>query len=148
MKVQPKKKAVAVREKSSTEAPVPAPPAPATTASSAVTYVVYREAQPVEGFSHLYKYFSTELKYPEEAIRDSIQGLVTVTFMIDSQGRPGKISILNSLGPLFDAEAIRLVNNMPAWRPATIDGKPIAAKFSLPLNFQFNATANQSQKPE
>lgn len=141
MNIQPKKKAVAVREKDVTDAS--GTPANATPTSSPVTYVVFKEAQPVEGFSHLYKYFGAELKYPEAAIPDSIQGLITVTFVIDTHGKVGKISILNSLGPLFDAEAIRLVNNMPAWHPATIDGKPITTKFSLPLNFQLIKTGKQ-----
>lgn len=114
-----------------TEAKVESKPEPSTSP------VVYVEAEPINGFPHLYEYFESELKYPEEAVNDSVQGVVTVAFIITSRGQVDKITVMNSLGPAFDAEAIRLISHMPAWKPATIDGSPVASRFSLPLNFQF-----------
>ena len=127
VEVRPKKIKRTVPEKKET---MPAPTGP-------VVYLVYREAEPIEGFTNLYKYFDAELKYPELAQRDSLYGIVTVTFIVNSKGQIDKITVLNSPAPVFNAEAIRLIRNMPAWRPATIDGKPVPSKFSLPLNFRF-----------
>ncbi|MBL7850115.1 MAG: energy transducer TonB [Cyclobacteriaceae bacterium] len=115
-----------------TEAKVEPTPEPSTST------VVYMEAEPINGFPHLYAYFEKELAYPEEAIKDSVEGIVTAAFIITSRGQVDKITVLNSLGPAFDAEAIRLISNMPPWKPASIDGKPVATRFALPLNFQFN----------
>lgn len=102
------------------------------------TTVDYREAEPVKGYPDLYAYFSRELKYPEAALLDSIpvQGVVSVSFVVDKEGKPVKISIQNSLGPLFDSEAKRLIENMPQWRPASLNGKPVPAKIAVPLTFQ------------
>jgi TonB family protein len=97
---------------------------------------VYVQAEPVEGYPHLYAYFNAELKYPQEAMKDSIRGEVIAEFTISSQGIPEKIGIEQSLGPLFDREVIRLITNMPAWKPATYKNKPVASKMSLPLTFQ------------
>ncbi len=130
VKVKPKPSGVALQKKEANEEKTK-PPTPST-----AVYLVYREAEPIEGISHLYQYFGNELKYPEEAVRDSIEGLVTVTFLISSRGQIEQITLLNSLSPAIDAEALRLIRNMPAWKPATIDGKPVPSKFSLPLTFQ------------
>ncbi len=97
---------------------------------------VYQQAEPVNGFPHLYEYLNSQIQYPQHAISDSIQGVVTVTFIIDPAGNAGKIQIQNSLGLAFDEEARRLITNMPSWRPATLNGKPTAAKISIPLTFQ------------
>jgi len=96
----------------------------------------YLEAEPAEGYPNLYDYFAKELRYPVEAVKDSIQGIVSVSFLIDQEGKPVQIKILNSLGPAFDKEAQRLIENMPVWKPATLNDKPVAAKISLPFTFQ------------
>jgi TonB family protein len=97
---------------------------------------VYLQAEPIDGYAALYEYFNTHLNYPEGAIPDSIQGVETVAFTINRDGRPEKITIRQSLGKLFDDEAIRLINTMPHWKPATLNGEPIASQLSIPLTFR------------
>lgn len=96
----------------------------------------YVEAEPVNGYPHLYSYFDSELHYPKDAIGDTIQGTLSVSFVIDRDGKPVKIQIENSLGPLFDQETVRLIQNMPAWKPATVNGKSLPSRISLPLTFR------------
>lgn len=127
VRVAPKK---SVKETPKQEAAqVPAAVEPATTVS-------YQQATPVDGFTALYAYFSRELRYPEEGLADSIQGVATAWFVIDRKGHVGRVTVLNSLGPAFDTEIIRLIRNMPAWSPATVNGHPVPSMFSIPLNFQ------------
>jgi TonB family protein len=97
--------------------------------------VSYVQAEPVQGYPALYEYFNRELQYPQEAIKDSIQGVVTVTFYINATGVADRIKVENSLGELFDRETIRMIENMPPWKPATINGKPVESRLSLPLTF-------------
>lgn len=94
------------------------------------------EAEPVDGYPALYEYFSRELRYPGEGVKDSVQGVVTVSFVIGTTGNPEKIQIEHSLGEAFDREAVRLIRNMPAWKPATVNGNPLPTKLSVPLTFQ------------
>jgi TonB family protein len=96
----------------------------------------YVQAEPVEGYPALYEYFSRELKYPSDAMADSIQGVVLVVFNINKQGKRERISVEQSLGTAFDKEALRVVENMPEWKPATLNSKPVVSRISIPLTFQ------------
>jgi TonB family protein len=84
----------------------------------------YVQAEPAKG-------------YPQEALKDSIQGVSTVSFIINKDGSHTKVEVVNSLGPAFDKEIARLVENMPEWKPALLNGKPVPSKISLPITFQF-----------
>ncbi len=96
----------------------------------------YVQAEPTSGYPLLYEYFASKLIYPQEALKDSIQGVSTVSFIINKDGTPGKIEVVNSLGPAFDKEIARLIESMPGWKPALLNGKPVASKISLPITFQ------------
>jgi TonB family protein len=97
---------------------------------------VYVQAEPVEGYESLYNYFNSQLVYPAESVKDSIQGVQTISFIINAQGRPENIQVKQSLGEPFEKEAKRLIEKMPVWKPATLNGKPVASQMSLPLTFQ------------
>lgn len=101
---------------------------------------VYLPAEPVQGYPHLYKYFNDQLSYPKEAAKDSIQGVVSVTFIVRPTGVVDHITIVNSLGPLFDAEALRVMHGMPPWKPAQLNGKTVPSKMSVPLTFRIEST--------
>jgi TonB family protein len=97
---------------------------------------VFIQATPKDGYPALYEYFSRELTYPKEALSDSIQGVVSVSFSIGSAGKPENVTVEQSLGDVFDKEAIRLIEDMPEWNPATYKGTAIPSKMSLPITFQ------------
>jgi len=96
----------------------------------------YVQAEPHNGYSDLYNFFNANLVYPAEALKDSIQGVQTISCVINAVGKPEQIEIVNSLGEPFERESRRLIENMPAWKPATLNGKPVASKISLPITFQ------------
>lgn len=97
---------------------------------------VYVAAIPVAGYDTLYAYLNRELIYPAVAIKDSLQGVMIVSFHINTEGRPERIKTSGTLGKPFEAEAVRLIEHMPLWKPATVDGKPVRSKISIPLTFQ------------
>jgi protein TonB len=107
---------------------------PAETAKADVGYV---EAAPAKGYPDLYAYFEKELTYPEEAMSNPVEGVVTVAFTITRKGKIENINIDNSLGELFDREAMRVITQMPDWKPASYNGKPVSSTVSLPLTFQY-----------
>lgn len=96
----------------------------------------YVQAEPVNGYQDLYSYFNSNIVYPPEALKDSVQGVQTISFIIGVDGKPRDLQILQSLGEPFEKECRRLIDNMPTWKPATLNGKPVASKVSLPLTFQ------------
>lgn len=97
---------------------------------------VYVQAEPINGYPDLYAYFDRELAYPQEAVADSVQGVVTVIFSIDPQGKAQHIQIENSLGRAFDREVFKVLANMPPWKPASYNGQHVNSKVSIPLTFQ------------
>lgn len=96
----------------------------------------YLQAQPRQGYDHLYSYFNENLAYPAHALKDSVEGISTVSFTIDENGQVSRITVTQSLGAEFDKEAVRLIREMPAWQPATFNGRPVASQLSVPLTFQ------------
>ncbi len=98
------------------------------------TYI-YAEAEPVEGLTYLYAYFRENLTYPDELRKDSIEGVVLISFVILKDSTVGSVKVVQSLGEKFDNEAVRVINNMPKWAPATINSTPVSSRLSIPLTF-------------
>jgi TonB family protein len=96
---------------------------------------VFIPAEPTSGYDALYEYFAKELHYPPEAIKDSIQGVILVSFVINTEGMPERVETDHMLGEVFEKEAIRLIEQMPVWKPALLDGSPVNSKVSVPITF-------------
>ncbi len=88
--------------------------------------------------SKLGEYIGKNLHYPETARKAGQEGKVFVTFIVSEQGRIEKAEILKGLGSELDAEAIRLIENMPAWIPAKQGGQVVACRYNLPIHFSLN----------
>lgn len=84
------------------------------------------------------KYIATSIKYPQEAQKQKIQGRVTVQFVIEKDGSITEVRVLRSVDPLLDAEAIRVVKNMPKWKPGTQRGEPVRVSYTVPINFRLD----------
>jgi len=87
------------------------------------------------GEAALMDYLIKNIKYPEQAKKDSITGKVIVRFVVDKAGKVTDCTILRSANPLLDAEAVRVVGAMPAWTPGKQRGKVVSVYYTLPINF-------------
>lgn len=65
-----------------------------------------------------------------------IPGRAIVRFVVDTIGQINDITILRSLTPACDKEAIRLVKSMPRWIPGEEDGVKVPVYFNLPISFR------------
>ena len=83
-------------------------------------------------------YISKNLVYPAQAIKDGIKGRVLVSFIVEKDGSITNPEILKSVHPLLDAEALRLVTNMPKWTPGMHLGFPRRVKYTIPINFRLD----------
>lgn len=82
---------------------------------------------------------SKELKYPEECMKDNIQGRSIIQFTVGTDGAIRDIKVLRSAGnELLDAEAVRAtsVAIKDGWTPGKVGGKPVAVTYTLPLMFR------------
>ena len=96
------------------------------------------------GMGALMQYLSDNIRYPEEK---DIQGRVIVRFVVGKDGSISNAQVVKSLHPSFDAEALRIINNMPKWIPGTQNGKPVNVKYVVPINFK-SSNANSATKEE
>ena len=76
------------------------------------------------------------LKYPQEAVRDGVQGRVMVEFVIGIDGKVTDVKVLRGVHEDLDNEAIRVVSSSPDWTPGIADGKAVAIKYTFPVLFQ------------
>ena len=87
------------------------------------------------GSSALLNYLKSYV-YPRDALKDSIQGRVLVQFIIEKDGSITNVKVENSVYPSLDAEAIRLVLQMPKWKPGKQLGSLRRVRYVVPVNFQ------------
>ena len=87
------------------------------------------------GEDSLYAYIARNIKYPETAKKEKIEGRVFVTFVIEKDGQVSSAKILRDIGGGCGEEAIRVVKNMPKWKPGTQRGNPVRFRFNLPVSF-------------
>lgn len=76
-----------------------------------------------------------QLKYPDVAQRNNIQGRVTLAFVIERNGKLTNIEVLASPDRSLSDEAVRVVSQSPEWTPGRQNGQAVRVKFTLPLEF-------------
>ena len=84
----------------------------------------------------LMDYLMENVKYPKTAFDANIQGRVIAQFVVDKEGTVRDAHVVKSVDPALDAEALRVINNMPKWRPGRQNGKVVNVKYTIPVNFQ------------
>ena len=112
-------------------------PTAAGTGATDVAYVAVEvQPNPPGGMAGWNKYLSENLRYPENAQENGIEGTVIVAFVVDTDGSITDIEILNGIGGGCDDEAIRIVKGAPKWTPGTQNGVPMRRQMRLPLKFK------------
>ena len=92
----------------------------------------------------LLAYVAQHLKYPEQAKKDRVEGVVLLRFVVLENGRIGKVQIIKSLESHCDAEAKRVVKSLPRFIPGKQQGKAVRVWYTLPIRFQLpEATARE-----
>ncbi len=107
------------------------------TAAEAPEKEVVFDSEP-EFNGDLYAYLGGEIKYPEVAKENGEQGTVYVGFNISEDGSIVDAKVNKGVSPSLDAEALRVINEMPVWKPGVKDGKPVKVEFTLPIKFQLD----------
>uniref|UniRef100_UPI003078BCD6 M56 family metallopeptidase n=1 Tax=Phocaeicola coprophilus TaxID=387090 RepID=UPI003078BCD6 len=97
------------------------------------------------GMEALNTYLRNNIRYPQEAQKAEIQGRVIIQFIVSKDGSITDAEVVESVDPQLDAEGLRLIKNMPRWKPGMRKGQAIRVKQTLPIRFAFTKT---SDKPE
>ncbi len=97
---------------------------------------VEQQAEFPGGQAALMKWLSNNIRYPESAQQNDIQGRVIVKFVVEKDGSIGNATILKGVDRDLDREAIRVVKKMPKWQPGKNNGVAVRSYFNLPVTFR------------
>ena len=84
----------------------------------------------------LYEYLNQNIIYPVEAKENKIEGRVTDQFNVEKDGSISNASILKKIGWGMDEETLRVINNIPNWKPGKQNGKTVRVRYTLPVSFK------------
>ncbi|MBR4793853.1 MAG: energy transducer TonB [Bacteroidaceae bacterium] len=90
------------------------------------------------GTAALLEYLRKNIKYPAICRENNIQGRVLVTFIVNKDGAIVEPEVVKSVNPSLDKEALRVISQMPNWKPGSQRGKPVRVKYTVPVNFRLN----------
>ncbi len=97
---------------------------------------VEQQAEFPGGQAALMKWLSNNIRYPESAQQNDIQGRVVVKFVVEKDGSIGQATIAKGVDKDLDREAIRVVKKMPKWQPGKNNGVAVRSYFTLPVTFK------------
>ena len=110
------------------------------TKTSAQDNKVYKSVEQMPQFPGgevaLMKHLQSEIKYPENAAKNNIQGRVVVQFVIDKNGEVGEVKVVRSIDEELDAEAVRVTKALPKFIPGHQDGEAVNVWYTLPISFK------------
>jgi protein TonB len=86
----------------------------------------------------LRKYIASAIKYPTVAQENGVQGTVFVSFVVDRDGGVSDVKVVRGVDPSVDKEAMRVVSNLPKWKPGKQRGKPVRVSYSVPIHFRLD----------
>lgn len=81
------------------------------------------------------QYLGSKIAYPEADAKAGIEGTAYVQFVVEKDGAITNATLLRAPSGGLGREALRVVNDMPAWVPGRQRGKPVRVRFSLPIKF-------------
>lgn len=90
------------------------------------------------GIAAMHKFILETIQYPENAKESGIQGMVYISFIVETNGMITNSKVLRGIGGGCDEEAQRVISMMPPWIPGKQRGKPVRVQFNLPLEFKLS----------
>lgn len=88
------------------------------------------------GTNALLTYLRNHLRYPKEAKKFGEEGRVICSFVVDTDGSITNVKVVKSISPDLDAEAVRVIRQMPKWNPGHRNGTPQKVNYTMPITFR------------
>ncbi len=87
------------------------------------------------GMAAMMNYLAENIQYPTDANAAGIQGRVIAEFVVDKEGWICDVNLTKKVFPSLDAEAMRIIKNMPQWKPGMQRGKAVNVRYTIPILF-------------
>ncbi len=98
------------------------------------------------GDQAMFKFLSDNIKYPVKAQVKGTQGRVICQFVIDIDGVIQDVTVVRSVDPDLDAEAVRVIKSMPKWTPGKQRGQAVRVRYTMPVNFKLGGETTNNDK--
>ena len=95
------------------------------------------------GENALMEYVSKNVVYPEEAKEKEIQGRVFISFVVEKDGSIGEVKVLRGIGGGCDEESVRVISDMPKWKPGKQKGEAVRVSYQIPIMFKLGQTNDE-----
>jgi TonB family protein len=109
--------------------------APVTESNSEVFFIVEDMPEFSGGEQAMRRFLKENAVYPTSMLGKEVEGKVTVTFVVDSEGNTTKIRVVKGLDETLDKVAVYVVSNFPKWKPGRQRGRPVAVSYTIPVAF-------------
>ncbi len=95
--------------------------------------------EPPGGIEGYLKYLHENIIMPKDAVDAGVNGTVYLSVVVQKDGSITDVKIKkDTAGHGCAEEAMRVIKNMPKWRPGTMKGQPVAVRFTIPVKFVAN----------
>lgn len=101
--------------------------------------VVEESPSPVGGIEGWIDYLVKNLEYPKEARQAGVEGMVLVSFIVNTDGSLSDAFVEKGIGSGCDEEALRVINQAPKWNPGKQGDKEVRVRMRLPINFKLGS---------
>ena len=118
------------------EAVIVKEPEPEKPKEDEIFVAVEQQAEFPGGMAALMKWLSNNIRYPEAAQQNDVQGRVIVKFIVEKDGSESQAQIVKGVDKDLDKEALRVVNKMPKWQAGKNNGVAVRSYFTLPVQFR------------
>jgi hypothetical protein len=88
------------------------------------------------GNDSLMQFIYKSLIYPSDCAKEKISGRTITAFVVGVDGGISNPEVLRSPDERLSKEVLRILSIMPKWKPALLDNKPVAMKYTIPITFR------------
>ena len=88
------------------------------------------------GQQELMNFLMKNVKYPKVAQDKGTQGRVILQFVVNKDGSVVEPTVVKSVSPELDQEALRVIKMMPKWQPGKQNGEVVRVKYTIPVSFR------------
>jgi len=86
--------------------------------------------------SKMFEFVYSNIKYPVTAIKNKVEGMVIVQFLVEIDGSITGAKAVRDIGANCGNEAVRIFNSMPRWNPGAQRGRPVKVQLNIPVRFK------------
>jgi len=107
--------------------------------------VVDKEPEFPGGNAARIEFIQQNIKYPEDAQRNKLEGKVNIQFVVSSIGQIIQAKVVKKLSPSLDEEALRVINSFPRWIPGELNGKKVPVYRVMQVTFKYTPVENAGE---